>query len=1280
MLLLVSCRSEMKEHQQVRMAYCGLFVPLIFYFILDVNKGCQAEMLQQVFRVEPENITILEGETALLKCEVENASGTVQWVKDGLLLGPNWSIPRFPRYSMMGETSKGIYNLQIIKSQLEDDAFYECQVGPTEKSTGIISHRVQLTVLVPPKQPLFVEYEANSVVTWIAGTEYTLHCQVKDARPPAEITFCKADKELADVTSTIQPGSEAKLFSTEALLRFTPESSDNKELLTCKAANTVTLIPVVVSFSMNILFPPQLPVIKGYTGAVVKNKELKLTCISPSGNPLATLQWLKNNEVISRNWETDDTSQLSRSSLNLKITPEDNMAVVSCQALNQVLSLPLQSSIVLKVTFPPEQVKITGSSSTEENQEIFLTCSTSTSNPPVMLRWLLGWRELNATETAISEAEYGGMVTVSNLTYIAYREDNGLPLICEAFNEAIMYTKSASVTLRVTYPPQKIWLNVPPPETYFRAGVEIKLVCFASGGNPLPRLDWYKVTCTLAGGVRVQLQQSQQSGHSKPCQGKQDIKLVREGTSTASSGNIISKELVLTTTPSDNMANYRCNATGSPSTLALTAYTSLLVQFPPLHATITATDKKVRRGQSVTLTCKSGSSNPPAHLTWLKDGKRLDGINLGQRKAEYGGFSASERVTLVVSSADHGKRVECYAYSSVLSEGVNTFYQLTVLFPPEFSPEQTHLVQAVEHESARLPLLVSASPPEITYRWSFLGEVILTDGSPRYHLRDGGSLEIWNVTRADAGKYRIHCENAEGQNETTITLNVHYSPSIRSIADPTYVDLGDTAEIVCQADANPIPNFQWRWLGDLERSLEDLGFKVLSEGLVGTLRVEGAQRTHAGLYECQVDNGISPAAKSSARLIVRYPPEIIKGPGQNKVAASGDGRSQAVLQCSAQGVPSVLFSWAKNGVSLDLQSPRYSVVTSYEDSLHTSTLTIANVSAMLDYAIFTCTANNDLGTDVFDIQLLSTSRPDPPTEFKVVSVAHNWLALEWIPGFDGGLQQSFRVRYHWPGAPSFLYVDVFPPQSPTFTLTGLQPSTLYNVSVNARNALGESDFADGGAGLSITTEERIEIPVDKEPEIPFSSESEGSILPLPIVVLLGGLGGFLLVSNLFLLGCLVFRKRTQTPKGDGIERSTRGKVRFGNSYAVSKWLKVGGQPAPLEGYSSEGSSTKTSAAVSTATNDTSVTDPNISLPWIGSQEHHEYEEVGGPKRLEDMGPLYGEWNTNDEPWINEYAHVYQGFGRWPAASTKTAPIYDSVANYYLPLDTELPFEQQGELV
>lgn len=44
-----------------------------------------------------------------------------------------------------------------------------------------------------------------------------------------------------------------------------------------------------------------------------------------------------------------------------------------------------------------------------------------------------------------------------------------------------------------------------------------------------------------------------------------------------------------------------------------------------------------------------------------------------------------------------------------------------------------------------------------------------------------------------------------------------------------------------------------------------------------------------------------------------------------------------------------------------------------EGSIHISTLRVVNVSAALDYAIFSCTARNSLGEDKLDIQLVSTS-------------------------------------------------------------------------------------------------------------------------------------------------------------------------------------------------------------------------------------------------------------------------------------------------------------------
>lgn len=53
--------------------------------------------------------------------------------------------------------------------------------------------------------------------------------------------------------------------------------------------------------------------------------------------------------------------------------------------------------------------------------------------------------------------------------------------------------------------------------------------------------------------------------------------------------------------------------------------------------------------------------------------------------------------------------------------------------------------------------------------------------------------------------------------------------------------------------------------------------------------------------------------------------------------------------------------------------PRYEEQTVRESFIHTSTVKVVNVSAALDYVVFTCAARNLLGEDSLDIQLLSTS-------------------------------------------------------------------------------------------------------------------------------------------------------------------------------------------------------------------------------------------------------------------------------------------------------------------
>ena len=45
--------------------------------------------------------------------------------------GYDRSLPGFPRYAVMGSDHSGIFSLEINNATLEDDAVFECQVGPS---------------------------------------------------------------------------------------------------------------------------------------------------------------------------------------------------------------------------------------------------------------------------------------------------------------------------------------------------------------------------------------------------------------------------------------------------------------------------------------------------------------------------------------------------------------------------------------------------------------------------------------------------------------------------------------------------------------------------------------------------------------------------------------------------------------------------------------------------------------------------------------------------------------------------------------------------------------------------------------------------------------------------------------------------------------------------------------------------------------------------------------------------------------------------------------------
>ncbi|KAM6967507.1 nephrin [Aplochiton taeniatus] len=622
---------------------------------------------QQAFRTEPKNVTVNAGAKVVLKCQVLRASGVVQWAKDGLLLGPQRSIPGFPRYSMIGNEEAGQYHLQIEKAELKDDAPYECQVGQSESSRAIISHKVWINVQIPPSKPFF---EVEMEKPWVAGRKYTVTCVAPDAKPEAEIILYKDGVELTDIESVTTKGSEEKLLNTHANVAYvsvdssppptlrwllpllaesvskslikvlyshrdvavTALSSDNARKLVCRARNPALSRGLETSLTMRVLFPPQAPFIQGLERNEVRaGRTLKLVCVSEGGNPLATLQWSKDGAVLSTSWEEDTEARRSSSLLYLQVTPDDNQAVLRCDSVNLVspatLSFSRQLTVHLSHTrdtrlarqfcrpstrvvpsahvpalcsppgipelhlfaysyFEPKVVKVLGSFDAVEGTVVDLCCFTSSSNPPVQIRWWLGFRELNTTDV-IAEGDNGGMTTMSNLTHRVSREENGLPLTCEAFNKGTRFSKSESNILNVFYPPLKVWLDAPPQNVPLRSGSTVRLICFSSGGNPTGQLTW-----------------QDKNGKAVPNAQKQ-----------VTSDKGVSRELILVLQPSDNLKIYRCSASNEAQKPIL-AETKLMVQFPAVSVKIIARQKELRRGQTLSLECLSGSSNPRANISW----------------------------------------------------------------------------------------------------------------------------------------------------------------------------------------------------------------------------------------------------------------------------------------------------------------------------------------------------------------------------------------------------------------------------------------------------------------------------------------------------------------------------------------------------------------------------------------------------------------------------------------------------------------------------------------
>ena len=112
-----------------------LMVTVVDAAKLGVHSG---EKVEQRFAMEPQDQTAIVGSRVTLPCRVENKLGMLQWTKDDFGLGTHRNLSGFDRYSMVGSDEEGDFSLDIYPVMLDDDARYQCQVGPGKEGKNKI--------------------------------------------------------------------------------------------------------------------------------------------------------------------------------------------------------------------------------------------------------------------------------------------------------------------------------------------------------------------------------------------------------------------------------------------------------------------------------------------------------------------------------------------------------------------------------------------------------------------------------------------------------------------------------------------------------------------------------------------------------------------------------------------------------------------------------------------------------------------------------------------------------------------------------------------------------------------------------------------------------------------------------------------------------------------------------------------------------------------------------------------------------------------------------------
>lgn len=381
-------------------------------------------------------------------------------------------------------------------------------------------------------------------------------------------------------------------------------------------------------------------------------------------------------------------------------------------------------------------------------------------------------------------------------------------------------------------------------------------------------------------------------------------------------------------------------------------------------------------GDTLTLACISRGGNPPATLTWTKDGVVL------AAKYKNATREATNTYTFKVTAGDNNAVYRCEATNIVASQPFEASVKLSVLFAPSrviiAGPKEAKAGDMVTMMCTTAP-----SNPAVDVTWKLDGRAVQPASDQATVQSKSGWVTSSNLTitltRQDPDTKSFTCiAESHKLQETVIqtsTLKIIYPPRppvIIGYEEGTPIMARSIQRIKCVSiGGNPLPTVKW-YKGTKEYASLST---VTGSGVSSVLEIMAQPDDNQATYSCKATNSATTKPlTTTVKTSVLFPPKSVSITMVPQSPKEGD---TVVLTCeSASSNPESSIQWLHNGNPITSQ--HQSRVDAQYGGRSTRSRIRLNVTAADDGAIFTCRASNDIQDGVQDNVALRVLRKGSP--------------------------------------------------------------------------------------------------------------------------------------------------------------------------------------------------------------------------------------------------------------------------------------------------------------